>query len=93
VGGHWAAIGGKGKEPGRPPQPWIRATYTRTAGIRHLFAACELGEDRLYGHIKRKTRSRFMEFCRPVHHLAQQPRLRRTTPPHSRPGKRSLMRN
>jgi transposase len=29
----------------------------------------------------------------PLHHLAQQPRLRRTTPPHHRPGKRSLMRH
>jgi hypothetical protein len=29
-----------------------------------LFAAYELGEDRLYGHIKpRKTRARFLEFC------------------------------
>jgi hypothetical protein len=28
-------------------------------------AACELGEDKLYGHIKpRKTRGRFLEFCR-----------------------------
>ena len=43
----------------------MRATYTRTAGIRHLFAAYELGEDKLYGHIKpRKTRARFLEFCR-----------------------------
>jgi hypothetical protein len=43
----------------------MRATYTRTAGVRHLFAACELGEDKLYGHIKpRKTRARFLEFCR-----------------------------
>ena len=43
----------------------MRATYTRTAGIRHLFAAYELGEDKLYGHIKpRKTRARFPEFCR-----------------------------
>jgi hypothetical protein len=30
----------------------MRATYTRTAGIRHLLAAYELGEDKLYGHIK-----------------------------------------
>ena len=31
----------------------------------HLFAACELGEDKLFGHIKpRKTRARFLEFCR-----------------------------
>src|ERR1017187_8026548 len=171
------AVGGKGKEPGRAPRPRMRATYTRTAGVLHLFAAYELGEDKLYGHIKpRKTRARFLEFCRylrslypspvriaiicdnfsphlstrkdrrvgawatannveiaytptnsswlnrieaqftafavlhagrprprqpqgagqhgpPVHHLAQQPRLRRTTPPHRRPGKRSLMRH
>jgi transposase len=154
----------------------MRATYTRKAGVRHLFAAYELGEDKLYGHIKpRKTRARFLEFCRylrslypssiriaiicdnfsphlttrqdrrvgdwaaasnveiaytptnsswlnripaihgaavlharrdrscqsqragqhdpPVHHLAEQPRLRRTTPPHRRQGKRSLMRH
>ena len=37
-GRHWAAIGGKGKEPGRAPRPRLRATYTRTAGVRHLFA-------------------------------------------------------
>ena len=43
----------------------MRATYTRTAGVRHLFAAYELGEDKLFGHIKpRKTRARFLEFCR-----------------------------
>jgi hypothetical protein len=43
----------------------MRATYTRTAGIRRLFAAYELGEDKLHGHIKpRKTRARFQEFCR-----------------------------
>ena len=173
-GRQWAAIGGKGKEPGRAPRPRLRATYTRTAGVRHLFAAYELGEDKLYGHIKpRKTRTRFLEFCRyaalpvpaihphrdhlrqlqpapdhrhrrpgrdlgdreqrrdrlyadefflvkprrgavhgpavlrarrhrprqpqgavqhdpPVHHLAQQPRLRRTAPPHRRPGKCGL---
>jgi transposase len=43
----------------------MRATYTRTEGVRHLFAAYELGEDKLFGHIKpRKTRARFLEFCR-----------------------------
>jgi hypothetical protein len=26
----------------------MRATYTRTAGVRHLFAAYELGEDKLF---------------------------------------------
>ena len=61
----WAAISGKSREPGRAPRRRLRATYTRTAGVRHLFAAYELGEDRLYGHIKpRKTRTRFLEFCR-----------------------------
>ena len=64
-GRQWAATGGKRKEPGRAPRPRMRATYTRTAGARHLFAAYELGEDKLYGHIKpRKTRARFLEFCR-----------------------------
>src|SRR5437016_6284699 len=64
-GRQWAAIGGKGKEPGRAPRRRRRATYTRTAGVRHLFAAYDLGEDKLYGHIKpRKTRARFLEFCR-----------------------------
>jgi hypothetical protein len=33
--------------------------------VWHLFAACDLGRDRLYGHIKpRKTRMRFLEFAR-----------------------------
>jgi transposase len=64
-GRQWAAVSGKGKEPGRAPRPRRRATYTRKAGVRHLFAAYELGEDKLYGHIKpRKTRARFLEFCR-----------------------------
>ena len=64
-GRQWAAVSGKHKEPGREPRPRMRATYTRTAGVRHLFAACELGEDKMYGHIKpRKTRARFLEFCR-----------------------------
>ena len=64
-GRQWAAVSGRHKEPGRAPRRRMRATYTRTAGIRHLFAAYELGEDRLYGHIKpRKTRTRFLEFCR-----------------------------
>ena len=33
--------------------------------MRHLFAAYELGEDKLFGHIKpRQNRARFLEFCR-----------------------------
>jgi len=64
-GRQWAAVSGKSKEPGREPRPRMRATYTRTEGVRHLFAAYELGEDKLFGHVKpRKTRGRFLEFCR-----------------------------
>ena len=64
-GRQWAAISGKGKEPGRPPRRRMRATYHRTEGVRHLFAAYELGEDKLFGQVKpRKTRARFLEFCR-----------------------------
>jgi transposase len=64
-GRQWAPVSGKSKEPGRAPRRRLRATYKRTAGVRHLFAAYELGEDKLYGHIKpRKTRTRFLEFCR-----------------------------
>ena len=52
-------------QPGRKPRRRRRPAYTRTAGVRHLFAAYELGEDKLFGHIKpRKTRARFLEFCR-----------------------------
>jgi transposase len=64
-GRQWAAVSGKSKEPGREPRPRMRATYHRTEGVRHLFAAYELGEDKLFGHVKpRKTRTRFLEFCR-----------------------------
>jgi hypothetical protein len=48
-------------------EPWRRrrATYNRSHGVRHLFAAYDLGKDRLYGHIKKtKNRSKFLEFCR-----------------------------
>jgi transposase len=64
-GRQWAAVSGKGKDPGREPRRRMRAAYTRTEGVRHLLAAYELGEDRLFGHVKpRKTRTRFLEFCR-----------------------------
>jgi transposase len=64
-GRQWAAVSGKGKEPGRAPRSRLRATYHRTEGVRHLLAAYELGEDKLFGHVRpRKTRARFLEFCR-----------------------------
>jgi len=64
-GRQWASVSGKNAEPGRAPRRRLRATYQRTAGVRHLFAAYELGEDKLYGHVKpRKNRALFLEFCR-----------------------------
>jgi len=64
-GRQWAPVSGKGKEPGRDPRRRMRATYHRTEGVRHLLAAYELGEDKLFGHVKpNKTRTRFLEFCR-----------------------------
>jgi transposase len=64
-GRQWAPVSGKGKDPGRSPRRRMRATYHRTEGVRHLLAACELGEDKLFGHVKpRKTRTRFLGFCR-----------------------------
>jgi transposase len=38
--------------------------------VRHVFAAYDLGRDKLYGHVRpRKTRTRFLEFCRYVRRL------------------------
>jgi hypothetical protein len=42
-GRQWAPVSGKGKEPGRAPRGRMRAACTRTEGVRHLFAAYELG--------------------------------------------------
>jgi hypothetical protein len=61
----FAGLLGTGEVAGRYRAAAAVATYTRKAGVRHLFAAYELGEDKMYGHIKpRKTRARFLEFCR-----------------------------
>lgn len=50
---------------GPRPRPRRRATYTRPHGVRHVFAALDLGKDKLYDHIKpMKNRTRFLEFCR-----------------------------
>jgi hypothetical protein len=48
-GQQWAAVSGKNKEPGRAPRRRLRATYTRIAGVRHLLAAYELGDDKPVG--------------------------------------------
>ncbi|PBC36891.1 IS630 family transposase [Rhodococcus sp. ACS1] len=64
-GRQWAERGGRHKDPEREPRRRRRATYNRTQGVRHLFAAYDLAEDRLYGHVKlTKNRTTFLEFCR-----------------------------
>ncbi|WP_123980524.1 IS630 family transposase [Streptomyces sp. Ag109_O5-1] len=64
-GRQWTERGGRHKNQLRQPRPRRRATYTRPHGVRHLFAAYDLGKDQLYGHIKKtKNRSKFLEFCR-----------------------------
>ena len=53
TGRYWAAIGGKDKDlTGNR----ALAAYSRTDGVRHLSAACDLTRDRLFGHV-RPTRS------------------------------------
>ena len=49
-GRQWARRGGTAREPGEAPRRRLRATYHRTGGVRHLFAALELGSDTMYGH-------------------------------------------
>jgi transposase len=61
--------GGKGWAPRAKPKR-IRATYKRPHGVRHLIAAYDVGQDRLYGHIKkRKGRVEFLQFCRYIRSL------------------------
>ena len=41
------------------------ATYNRNDGVRHLFAAYNLIDNKLFGHVKpRKKRAQSLEFCR-----------------------------
>ncbi|MFF9041425.1 IS630 family transposase [Streptomyces sp. NPDC014892] len=64
-GRQWAERGGRHKDPDRQPRRRRQATYNRYGGVRHLFAALDLGKDKLYGHIKPlKRRTQFLEFCR-----------------------------
>ena len=64
-GRQWARRAGTARDPGEGPRRRLRATYHRTGGVRHLFAALELGTDKMYGHIKKhKRRGEFLEFCR-----------------------------
>ena len=64
-GKHWAPVAVKDDGTKRSRRRRRRATYTRHAGVRHLMAAYDLNEDKIYGHIKtKKDRTTFLEFCR-----------------------------
>jgi len=66
-GHQWAPVATKATKgtPGGPRRRRRRATYRRTLGVRHLFAAYDLGADKIYGHIKtNKRRVTFLAFCR-----------------------------
>jgi transposase len=52
------------------PRRRMRATFHRTHGVRHLFAAFDLKANKLYGHVKpRKRRGEFLAFLRYVRSL------------------------
>ena len=65
-GKQWAPVAVKGADATKGPRRRRRrATYTRMNGVRHLMAAYDLNEDKIYGHIKtKKDRTTFLEFCR-----------------------------
>ena len=66
-GKQWAPVASRREKgsPGEPRRRRRRATYRRTQGVRHLFAALDLGADKMYGHIKlNKNRTTFLTFCR-----------------------------
>jgi len=66
-GRQWAAVASNAssRNDGCQRRRRRRATYQRTLGVRYLFAAYDLGADKLYGHIKtNKKRSTFLGFCR-----------------------------
>ena len=52
-GRQWAPVIVKGEGIARGPRRRRRrATYTRTKGVRHLMAAYDLNQDKIYGHVK-----------------------------------------
>ena len=66
-GRQWAPIVGRSSkgDPSSPRRRRRRATYKRTKGVRHLLAALDMNQDRIYGHIKtNKKRTTFLAFCR-----------------------------
>jgi transposase len=66
-GKQWAPVVSRRKKgsTASPRRRRRRATYKRTQGVRHLFAALDMNRDTLYGHVKaNKNRTTFLAFCR-----------------------------
>ncbi|MFC7219653.1 IS630 family transposase [Streptomyces polyrhachis] len=64
-GRQWAERGGRHKASEREPRRRRRATYHRYGAVRHLSAALDLTQDRLYDHIKPvKKHTQLLESCR-----------------------------
>jgi transposase len=66
-GRQWAPVAAKDTKDceSAPRRRRRRATYKRPHGVRHLFAAYDLGRDKVYGHVKKtKNRTKFLEFAR-----------------------------
>jgi hypothetical protein len=52
----WAPKIVKGETPTEGPRRRRRrATYTRTKGVRHLMAAYDLNQDKVYGHVTERS--------------------------------------
>lgn len=55
--------GASWRPKGKPDR--LPATYHRDQGVQHLFAAYDLKENKLYGHVKQRKRwQEFMQFLR-----------------------------
>jgi hypothetical protein len=66
-GRQWAPVAVKdtSSDGGAPRRRRRRATYKRPRGVGHLFAAYDLGCDKVCGHVKKtKNRTKFLEFAR-----------------------------
>jgi transposase len=66
-GRQWAPVIRRGSQGSTslPRRRRRRATYKRTKGVRHLLAALDLNQDKIYGHVKtNKNRTTFLAFCR-----------------------------
>ncbi len=66
-GKQWAPVVSRSKKgsTGSPRRRRRRATYRRTQGVRHLFAALDMNRDWIFGHVKAtKNRTTFLGFCR-----------------------------